>query len=116
MTRTLSCKPNPESEQPMKNLIALSLSLIAAASITVFAHGDGHGTCCETAKAKGKACAHPCCVEAVKAGGTCYKCNPEAKPADCCAKAKAEGKTCDKACCTEAAKAGKGCAKCKAKA
>ncbi len=34
-------------------------------------------TCCEKAKAKGKECTHPCCVEATKAGKTCEKCNPK---------------------------------------
>src|SRR6185369_16280756 len=33
-------------------------------------------TCCEKATAKGKECAHPCCVEAHKAGKSCEKCNP----------------------------------------
>ena len=32
-------------------------------------------TCCEKATAKGKDCAHPCCVEAHKAGKSCEKCN-----------------------------------------
>ncbi|MEX2212718.1 MAG: hypothetical protein WD768_01235 [Phycisphaeraceae bacterium] len=34
------------------------------------------GSCCAKAAADGKACAHPCCVEATKAGGVCKKCNP----------------------------------------
>ena len=35
-------------------------------------------TCCEKAKAAGKACEHPCCVKAVKEGKVCEKCNPPA--------------------------------------
>jgi len=34
-------------------------------------------TCCEKAKAAGKECAHPCCVQAVKDGKVCEKCNPK---------------------------------------
>ena len=33
-------------------------------------------TCCEKAKAAGKACEHKCCVKAVKDGKVCEKCNP----------------------------------------
>ncbi len=34
------------------------------------------GSCCAKAAADGKTCAHPCCVDAAKAGGVCKKCNP----------------------------------------
>ncbi|MED6335262.1 MAG: hypothetical protein VYE81_07660 [Planctomycetota bacterium] len=34
------------------------------------------GTCCDKAQAEGKACAHPCCVEATGKGEVCKKCNP----------------------------------------
>ena len=37
----------------------------------------GEKSCCEKAKADGKACTHKCCVEAKKAGKTCEKCNPK---------------------------------------
>lgn len=37
------------------------------------------GGCCAKAKAKGEACAHPCCVEAEKANKVCEKCNPPKK-------------------------------------
>ena len=33
------------------------------------------GGCCAKAKAKGEACAHPCCVAAEKEGKVCKKCN-----------------------------------------
>ena len=33
------------------------------------------GSCCDKAEKDGKACAHPCCVEAVAAGNACEKCN-----------------------------------------
>lgn len=33
-------------------------------------------TCCELAKAENRACDHPCCVAAAKAGKVCEKCNP----------------------------------------
>jgi hypothetical protein len=32
-------------------------------------------SCCDKAKAAGKACAHPCCVEAKAKGEICKKCN-----------------------------------------
>ena len=32
-------------------------------------------SCCDKAKAAGKECKHPCCVEAAKAGKVCEKCN-----------------------------------------
>jgi hypothetical protein len=33
-------------------------------------------SCCDKAKAAGKACTHKCCVEAKKNGKVCEKCNP----------------------------------------
>ena len=76
------------------------------------------------ARAEGKVCDHPCCVEAVAAGKACAKCNPKSaetpapvaelkfKDGGCCALAKVAGKTCDHPCCVEAAKAGAVCKKC----
>jgi len=79
-------------------------------------------SCCAKAKAEGKACDHPCCVEAAGKGEVCIKCNPgaEAKLAlakqfdadSCCDKAFKAGKWCDHPCCVEAAAAGKVCEKC----
>ncbi|MCL4211398.1 MAG: hypothetical protein KJZ68_12145 [Phycisphaerales bacterium] len=37
-------------------------------------------TCCEKAKAAGKECDHPCCIEAAKKGEVCLKCNPKGAP------------------------------------
>ena len=81
------------------------------------------GSCCATAKAEGKACEHPCCVEAAAAGTICAKCNPKAgapkltfDEGSCCATAQAEGKACEHPCCVEAAAAGTVCAKCNPKA
>ena len=34
-------------------------------------------SCCDKAKAAGKACDHPCCVKAVADGKVCEKCNPK---------------------------------------
>lgn len=36
-------------------------------------------SCCAKAKAEGKTCDHPCCVEAATKGEVCLKCNPGAK-------------------------------------
>jgi len=60
-------------------LKTLVLTLCASVLLVGMAMAGDDKTCCEKAKADGKACAHPCCVEAVKAGKTCEKCN---KPAD----------------------------------
>jgi hypothetical protein len=45
----------------------LAFSLFAA---PVFAE-----SCCDKAKAAGKDCSHPCCVEAKGKGEVCKKCN-----------------------------------------
>ena len=35
--------------------------------------------CCAKAQGEGKTCAHPCCVEAAKAGDNCTKCKGSGK-------------------------------------
>ncbi len=35
--------------------------------------------CCAKAMADGKTCAHPCCVDAAKAGNNCEKCKGSGK-------------------------------------
>lgn len=79
-------------------------------------------SCCATAKAGGKDCDHPCCVEARNAGKVCEKCNPNgaaqknvAKKFDkdsCCDKAQLAARACDHPCCVEAAKNGQICKQC----
>ena len=55
------------------NITKLLLAVFAFALATpAFAE-----TCCEKAKAAGKACEHKCCVAAVKDGKVCEKCNPK---------------------------------------
>ncbi|MBU6401081.1 MAG: hypothetical protein KGS61_12230, partial [Verrucomicrobia bacterium] len=66
-------------------------------------------SCCVKAAAKGKECAHKCCIEAHKQGKLCPKCQTEPT---CCDKAIAAGKPCAHKCCIEARKAGKVCEKC----
>lgn len=82
---------------------------------------DAEG-CCATALAEGKACEHPCCIEAAAKGEVCAKCNPGAAAKQlligkfdeggCCASAYAAGKACDHPCCVEAWAKGEVCAKC----
>lgn len=44
--------------------------------VSLAAHFDD-GSCCHKAHGKGEECEHPCCVEALKDGKVCAKCNPE---------------------------------------
>ncbi|MBI2432364.1 MAG: c-type cytochrome [Candidatus Hydrogenedentes bacterium] len=83
-------------------------------------------SCCGKAKAEGKACDHPCCVEAAAKNAVCFKCNPNAgktaalakglKENSCCFTALLGAKACDHPCCVEAEAAGKICEKCNPKA
>ncbi len=103
-------KCNPPAAAPVE---------AAKADLSRFFDADG---CCAKAHADGKACDHPCCVEAAAKNEVCAKCNAKgaAKLAltakftadSCCAKAAAEGKDCDHPCCVEAAAKGEVCAKC----
>lgn len=65
-------------------LLAVATCAFALVSSSAMAEGKEKAkkTCCEKAKAKGEACAHPCCVEAVKAGKVCEKCNPKSPKAE----------------------------------
>lgn len=59
-----------------KLLLAGVFALVASVGI---AAEEKKQTCCEKAKAAGKACEHPCCVKAVADGKVCEKCNPPKK-------------------------------------
>jgi hypothetical protein len=56
-----------------KLILAGAFALVAAIGVNA---EEKKQTCCEKAKAAGKACEHPCCVKAVKDGKVCEKCNP----------------------------------------
>jgi hypothetical protein len=56
----------------MKSLTAIICALVMLGSASLLRAE----TCCEKAKAAGKACEHKCCVKAVKDGKVCEKCNP----------------------------------------
>ncbi|WP_050023534.1 hypothetical protein [Verrucomicrobium sp. BvORR034] len=60
----------------MKTLLTV---LSAAAIMSTLSFGAEskykEGGCCDKAAKKGEKCAHPCCVEAEKAGKVCEKCN-----------------------------------------
>lgn len=60
----------------MKHLKILMIAVFASALIAIPAFAV-EKTCCEKAKAEGKACAHKCCIAAAKEGKTCEKCNPK---------------------------------------
>jgi hypothetical protein len=50
--------------------IVFALAVIAPSGFA----GDLHAKCCAKAKAEGKECDHPCCVEAKKNNVPCEKC------------------------------------------
>ena len=60
----------------------LFLALAAAATLSIVAGCQSSSccsadaSCCAKAKAEGKTCTKPCCVEAAKTGAVCKKCNP----------------------------------------
>ena len=58
------------------NITKLLLAGIFALVASTAAYAKDKQTCCEKAKAAGKACEHPCCVKAVADGKVCEKCNP----------------------------------------
>ena len=60
-----------------KLILAGVFALVTAVGVN--AAEEPKQTCCEKAKAAGKACDHPCCVKAVKEGKVCEKCNPAKK-------------------------------------
>ena len=63
-----------------KSLLALiTLSLAMAGYVFAAATPSVVAGCCKTAQAAGKACAHPCCVDAAKAGNNCEKCKGSGK-------------------------------------
>ncbi|MDP3073421.1 MAG: hypothetical protein Q8N18_24225 [Opitutaceae bacterium] len=64
-----------------KSLIALIALSFASAGLMFAAEKVENKTagCCVKAQADGKACAHPCCVEAAKAGDNCTKCKGSGK-------------------------------------
>jgi hypothetical protein len=61
-----------------KSLLVLSLASLFAASWAFAAENKTAG-CCAKAQGEGKTCAHPCCVEAAKAGDNCTKCKGSGK-------------------------------------
>ena len=58
------------------NITKLILAGVFALVASTATYAEDKKTCCETAKAAGKACEHPCCVKAVADGKVCTKCNP----------------------------------------
>jgi hypothetical protein len=56
----------------MKSISAIICALVLLGSMAVVRAES----CCDKAKAAGKACEHKCCVKATKEGKTCEKCNP----------------------------------------
>jgi hypothetical protein len=105
----LKCNPGAAPKEPAA----------APASLALFFDNDG---CCAKASADGKACDHPCCVEAAGKSEVCAKCNAEGAKKQavaakfdkesCCAKALAEAKFCDHPCCAEAMAKAEVCTKC----
>jgi hypothetical protein len=59
----------------MKSISALICALVLLGSIAAVRAES----CCDKAKAAGKACEHKCCVKAKADGKVCEKCNPPKK-------------------------------------
>ena len=62
--------------RPM-NITKLILAGVFALVASTATYAEEAKTCCDKAKAAGKACEHPCCVKAVADGKVCEKCNPK---------------------------------------
>lgn len=63
-----------------KSIIAFAVISISAASFALAAAVENKTAgCCSKAQGEGKTCAHPCCVEAAKAGDNCTKCKGSGK-------------------------------------
>lgn len=54
--------------------------LVTPAAETATESAQRELTCCEKARAAGKECDHPCCIESAKRGEVCLKCNPKGTP------------------------------------
>lgn len=69
----------PDHIHPAKTMKTLLTVLSAAALMSTLSFGAEskykEGGCCDKAAKKGEKCAHPCCVDAEKAGKVCEKCN-----------------------------------------
>ncbi|MEZ0386987.1 MAG: hypothetical protein ACAI34_07975, partial [Verrucomicrobium sp.] len=67
---------NPFNYPLMKTLLTVfsAVALMSAFSLAADSKFK-EGGCCDKAAKKGEKCAHPCCVEADKAGKVCEKCN-----------------------------------------
>ena len=64
----------------IKMLTAVAFAFAVCATVaTAEVKEIKKGGCCDKAKAAGKECTHPCCVEATKAGKICEKCNAPKK-------------------------------------
>ena len=68
-----------KSSKSFLALIALSLATAGFVFAADSTPANKAGACCTKAAADGKACAHPCCVEATKAGNNCTKCGGAGK-------------------------------------
>ncbi len=63
-----------------KSLITFAVASLFAASLAFAAAVENKAAgCCAKAKAEGKTCTHPCCVEAAKNGDNCTKCKGSGK-------------------------------------
>ena len=68
-----------KSSKSFLALIALSLATAGFVFAADKAVENKVAGCCAKASADGKTCAHPCCVDAAKAGNNCEKCKGSGK-------------------------------------
>lgn len=72
--------PKKHMKKFSKSIIAFAVISISAASFALAAAVENKAAgCCTKAVGEGKTCAHPCCVEAAKAGDNCTKCKGTGK-------------------------------------
>ena len=72
-TKTRRTYSGGKKGKNMKFISAIICAIVLLGSVS-FASAE---SCCDKAKAAGKACEHKCCVKAKADGKVCEKCNPK---------------------------------------
>ena len=72
-TKTSRTNSGGKKGKNMKSISAIICAIVLLGSVS-FASAE---SCCDKAKAAGKACEHKCCVKAKADGKVCEKCNPK---------------------------------------
>jgi hypothetical protein len=75
LKETLKLENQCDSLQDSPAMNILKLISAASFAFAILSAPVLAESCCDKAKAAGKACSHPCCVEAKAKGEVCKKCN-----------------------------------------